>query len=259
MTEKFKNQIMNNKSIRFSLKNIILILYVLQSVSACSHFPQPQTMSSTGLREVYSQAIKDAEVAEFHEISRNLVAIIPSNDALRWKKDTGDVLVVTWTSWDGYDGHMGSSMELSREVWVTVVPEVKTFCREQRIMPTQGPLRLEQLLGLPPENGKTKFVEMWVSPSDLFRPSPDPEVSDHEAELDFPESDRFVTVSEEYQQWFYNLTQESYGADGYPWTRLGYTYDWGNPNNEIGVSEFVIRAGAKVIIHAVSNTFDYCQ
>ena len=27
----------------------------------------------------------------------------------------------------------------------------------------------------------------------------------------------------------------------YPWTRLGYTYDWGNPRNLVGLSEFVLR------------------
>ena len=250
---------MKKKSMRSFLQNIILTLCVLLVVSSSSHFGQTQAMSPTELREVYSQAIKDAEVAESHEIYRNLVAIVPSNNALRWQEDTGDVLVVTWTSWDGYDDLVGNSIELSREVWVTVVPEVKTFCREHGITPTQVPLRLEQLLGLPPGNGKTKFVEMWVSPKHLFRPSPDPEVSDHEAELDFPQSNEFVTVSEEYRQWFDNLKQESYGADGYPWTRLGYTYDWGNPNNEVGVSEFVIQAGAKVMIHAISDTMDYCQ
>jgi len=249
---------MSKRSIRFFLKNIILILCMLQTVSSCSHLPQTQTLSPTELRQVYSWAIKDAEVAESHEIYRSLVAIIPSNNALSWQKDTGSVLVVTWTSWDGYDDRVGSSEELQREVWVTVVPEVKTFCCKHRITPKQVSLRLEQLLGLPPENGKTKFVEMWVLPKDLFRPSPDPEVSDHEAELDFPESDRFVTVSKEYRQWFHNMKQKSYGADGYPWTRLGYTYDWGNPDHEIGLSEFVIRAGAKVTIHAISNTMDYC-
>jgi len=36
-------------------------------------------------------------------------------------------------------------------------------------------------------------------------------------------------------------------------------YDWGNPNNEVGVSEFVIQMGAKVTIHAISDTMDYCQ
>jgi len=242
--------------VRLSLKTIVLMLCVFQVVSACSH-PR-QTMSPTDLQHAYSQAIKDAEVAEYNEISRNLVAIVPANDALRWNRDTGEVLVVTWTSWNGYDDHVGSSMKLPREVWVTVVPEVKAFCHEKHITPTRVPLRLEQLLGLPPEAGKTKFVEMWVTPNDLFRPAPDPEVSDHEAELDFPVSHQFVTVSETYRQWFHDLKQKSYGADGYPWTRLGYTYDWGNPKSEIGASEFVIQAGVTVKIHSVSSTVSYC-
>jgi len=240
-----------------SHKRIILMLCVLLAVSTCSH--TPQTMSPADLRHAYSQAVKDAEIAEPDEISRNLVAIIPSNNTLQWNKNTGEILVVTWASWNGYDDHVGSHMKLSREVWVTVVPDVKAFCRERHITPKQAPLRLEQLLGLPPEAGKTKFVEMWASPDDLFRPAPDPEVSDHEAELVFPVSHQVVTVSDTHQQWFHDLKQKTYGADGYPWTRLGYTYDWGNPKSEIGLSEFVIRAGATVTIHAVSDTVNYCQ
>ena len=100
---------------------------------------------------------------------------------------------------------------------------------------------------------------MWVLPHDLFRPAPDPEISDHEAELDFPVSAKFVTVSEEYQTWFHHQMQYSYGSNGYPWTRLGYTYDWGNQTSEVGLSEFVIRAGATVSIHAVVGTLEYCQ
>ena len=216
-------------------------------------------MSSNDPQQAYSQAIRDAAVAEPDEISKNLVAIIPSNDALQWNRATGEVLVVTWTSWDGYDDHVGGSMPLAREVWITVVPEMVAFCREQQIEPSQVTLRLEQVLGLPPGNGKTKFVEMWVAPDDLFRPAPDPAISDHEAELDFPVSNRFVTISKDYQQWFNDLARTSYGANGYPWTRLGYTYDWGNPESEIGLSEFVIRSGAVVKIHSVTGTSDYCR
>ncbi len=102
-------------------------------------------------------------------------------------------------TWNGYDDNIGKPVDLSRPVWVTVVPEIQTFCRSQSIPAAHIPLRLEQLLGLPPGNGKTKFVEMWVSPKDLFRPSPDPEISDHEAELDFPESRRYVTVSQSHR------------------------------------------------------------
>ncbi len=248
---------MNIKSVESSIKITTLVLCGFLVLAACSHLPH--TMSPTELQHAYYQAIKDAEVAEYNEITRNLVAIVPSNDALRWDRDTGHVLVVTWTAWKGYDELVGSSMKLSREAWVTVVPELKTFCRGRHIQPKQVTLRLEQLLGLPPGSGKTKFVEMWVMPNDLFRPTPDPEVSDHEAELDFPVSQRFVTVSEAHRQWFLDLRQKSYGANGYPWTRLGYTYDWGNRKSEIGLSEFVIRAGALVKVHAVSKAANYCQ
>jgi len=47
-------------------------------------------------------------------------------------------------------------------------------------------------------------------------------------------------------------------AKGYPWTRLGYTYDWGNPDSEVGLSEFVITAGATIKIENVYETAAYC-
>jgi hypothetical protein len=160
-------------------------------------------------------------------------------------------------------------MVLPQELWVTTVPELRNFCKRAGLVPDNTTIRLEQLLGLPPGAGKTKFVELWVKPKDLFRPSPDPEISDHEAGLDFPVSDEFVKVDREYKRWFtcvgtntsskYCLKEKSYGKDGYPWTRLGYTYDWGNPDNEIGLSEFVVRKGATVEIQSVWPTLDYCR
>jgi hypothetical protein len=45
----------------------------------------------------------------------------------------------------------------------------------------------------------------------------------------------------------------------YPWTQLGYTYDWGNPESEVGLSEFVIRKGSTVVIKSVSNLDEYCR
>ncbi|MBK8453511.1 MAG: hypothetical protein WAQ53_14365 [Thiofilum sp.] len=55
------------------------------------------------------------------------------------------------------------------------------------------------------------------------------------------------------------LKDSSYGDKGYPWTRLGYTYDWGKPNNPIGFSEFVIDKGAKVEVKSVTTTAKYCN
>ncbi len=213
------------------------------------------------LTEMYAAAIRDAETAEPHEIRTDLTAVTPYTDHLIWEDQAGDsrVLMVTWTSWDGYDALVGGDTVLSREVWVTAAPEVQTFCATHWIRPDKLELRLEQLLGLPPDSGKDRFVELWVDPNDLFRPSPDPEISDHEAGLDLPVSDAFVIVDPNHVAWFDALLAGSYGEDGYPWTRLGYTYDWGNPCTEVGLSEFVIRSGATVGVRGVTGTWDYCM
>ena len=44
-----------------------------------------------------------------------------------------------------------------------------------------------------------------------------------------------------------------------PWTRLGYTYDWGNQASEVGLSEFVVWAKTTVKVESVTQNADYCQ
>ncbi len=98
---------------------------------------------------------------------------------------------------------------------------------------------------------------MWVSPDDLFRPCPDPEVIDGTCDLKFPSSS-YITIADEHIQWIEKLRGDSYGENGYPWTQLGYTYDWGNPKDHVGLSEFVIKAQSNVTIKGVSNVYEYC-
>jgi len=205
-----------------------------------------------GLQQAYLHAIEDARTAEEDEISSDLVAITGNNGHLL--RSNGRILVVTWTSWDGYLGHEGKAISTSVDVWVTVAPQLREFISNNGVSGAGCPLRIEQLIGLPPSNGKKWFVELWVKPENLFRPSPDPEITDGIAELDFPPN-----VSEDHIVWFNRLRETSYGEDGYPWTRLGYTYDWGSPDTEIGLSEFVIRTGSEVVVHSVLSTQEYCE
>ncbi|MEI6639717.1 MAG: hypothetical protein FDX02_05350 [Chlorobium sp.] len=240
----------------FQAKRLTLFLLLSCLFSACAL--QSPALYQADLQKAYHSAIFDAATADPAEISNTLVAIVPSNDNLVWKSrndaKNAMLLVVTWTNYDGYDNKIGQSVELSREIWVTTAPEVKNFCKK-----TNGnrALRLEQLLGLPANAGKTKFVEMWVKPGDLFRPSADPEISDSEAETEFRTANKFVMVSDDYAKWYNELKMKSYGSNGYPWTRLGYTYDWGDNRRHIGLSEFVIMPGATVEIHSISSTADY--
>ena len=220
--------------------------------------PDPATPEE--LQQAYRAAVADAAIAEPDEVCTELIAIVDGNAQLVWREQEGiaQVLVVTWTSWDGYDSQVGQTLETTRDTWVTAVPEVQNFCQANPAPAQRLTLRLEQLLGLPPDDGKTRFVEFWVSPDDLFRPSADPEITDHEAGPDYPAPSDLVTIAAAHVQWMESQSAASYGDNSYPWTRLGYTYDWGNPAGEVGLSEFVIRTGATVTVESVALNEVYC-
>ncbi len=211
------------------------------------------------LRKIYQQSVDDmAKERTYNEIFAGLIPVTEQNPALYWKGSAGSkkVLTLTWTDWDGYPQNEGREMTATRDIWVTLVPEIRDYCAAKK--PVDPVLDLEQRLGLPPESGKIYMVEIWADPNDMFRPSPDPEISDREAELSFPNS-RYITISEEYIDWFNTSQNTMYGVNGHPWTRLGYTYDWGSPDSPIGFSEYVIRKGAIIEIYQVKGNIEYCR
>lgn len=211
--------------------------------------PPPPT--PTADQEVYLAAVDDAAVPEDSEIVDTLVEITQDNPDLAWQNDR--VKMVTWTGWTGYDTLVGQETTLTREVWLTAAPFTQLFCKSLGLTGDDLDFRMEQLLGLPPNNGKTRFVSFYVSPADMFRPCKDPEITDNTCGLDFP-----VGTSQEHIDWVTNLQETSYGTGGYPWTQLGYTYDWYEDESDVGMSEFVVRAGATVKVDAVAVTKDFC-
>ena len=91
-----------------------------------------------------------------------------------------------------------------------------------------------------------------MSPQSLFRPTPDNEINDTSAQLAFPAS-----ATADYKTWFNSNIIYSYYPMKYPWTRLGYTYDWGNTQSHIGLSEFVIKQNSTVTVKSVTPTTEY--
>lgn len=236
------------------LSRCLAAVFLAVLAAGCSHWGDDDGSSSV-VQDPYRAAVADAAVATEGERCDKLVPIVEGNRALLWRTNAGEseVLMATWTSWNGYRSSVGQSVALTRDVWVTPAPLAQAFCQGSPLEGDALVLRLEQLLGLPAANGKTLFVEFWVHPADLFRPSPDPEITDTVADLDFPPG-----VDPAHRQWVENLTATSYGEGGYPWTRLGYTYDWGSTVSEVGLSEFVIRSGATASVEAAVDTFIYC-
>jgi hypothetical protein len=201
--------------------------------------------------DLYREAVADAVFADKDEIYDGLVAITRDNDNLEWHD--GMVLVVTFTRFpDSYPE--GENIQTWwGETWVTAVPELKTFYGGIAVAVDNPVLRIEQVLGLQKDSGNEWFAELWVNPDDLYRPCPDSEITDSVCGLTFPEN-----TAVEYIDWFNNQIIESYcNEQKYPWTRLGYTYDWCDLTYEIGLSEFIIRQGAKVLVERLERFEDY--
>ncbi|MEN0002916.1 MAG: hypothetical protein AAF798_02185 [Bacteroidota bacterium] len=231
------------------------LLLLTLCLFACS--PCKTLVVKKDLDVAYQASIRDAAQPETSKISDDLWSLSAENPDLI-QDDQGRVLVMTWTSWDGYKQSTGQPMTLSRDIWVTPAPQLQDFCTKLRLDSADMQLRLKQLLGLPPTGNKSYFAEMWVAPSDCFRPCPDPEVTDQMCSLAYPTSSR-GNVNPAHQQWIENLRAESYGPEGYPWTQLGYTYDWGNPKYHVGLSECVVPEGATVLVNEAFNIYDYCS
>ncbi len=186
----------------------------------------PRAVTEPDPAAQYRAAIADARTAEPSEIATTLTPLVPYNDALVWRAP----------------------------------PQVTTStCRASDRTDNALRLRLAQRLGLPPDADYDRFVELWVRPRDLVRPCPDPEVTDRECELRPPKPQTHVPVSDAHQDWFRELKATSYGPDGYPFTGLGYTYDWHPATDEVGPSEFVLRPGESGIVRATYSTAAYCD
>ncbi len=214
----------------------------------------PSLAPPPSLDERYHNAIEDAMITQESEVYSGLTPITLNNSNLIWRGegDNATVLVVTWTRHtESYP--VNDTLTTSwGETWVTVVPEIQAFFHDRVNADTNATVRAAELLGLPANTTNTAFVELWVHPQSLFRPSPDSEIDDTVASLSFPD-----TATSDYRAWFNGNIIYSYYPMKYPWTRLGYTYDWGNTQTHVGLSEFVLRANSTVTVQSVTPTAQY--
>lgn len=242
---------------------ILALLVWLLTLVACQTTQQLST-APTSTATLYQQAIQEAAYPTPAKVYDQLVAINENNDQLVWQTIQGKkyLLVVTWKrekdlKYYKNDPSTGVCNTGNFPIWITTAPQLlKRMKQEQAKNPNK---RLSQLLGLPPtaEETYTHFVEFWVQPKDLFRPCPDAEITDATCNLCFP-----VGTDSAHINWINELRASSYyGCElyqQYPWTQLGYTYDW-NPKNSshVGLSEFVIGAQKNVIVQQIYTTAEY--
>lgn len=251
-------------------KNHNLISMSLSSISCCmligcASVSTPQSKeqnfetSTNGLSNSpqYNQSVKDAKKVEVWEVSKGLSSVTVDNPDLKWKLIDGEkyILVSSWKAETNYYKPQQGSIFYNTgayPIWVTLAPQLKNICSKQEFSADVGlENRLIQILGLHPDSQYKSFVEFWVKPRDLFRPCPDAEITDNQCDLFFPRKTKPA-----HRKWIENQR----ATNDYPWTQLGYTYDWNkDAGAHIGLSEFVINQDADVVVAGITETKNYCS
>jgi hypothetical protein len=244
---------------------LVVLLFLSSSVGNGQTLQPGSALES--VLEAYQSAIRDAAVPKPEEVSATLTAIDRSNPGLVWDEHHSHILVVSWKSLDSfkrfYEKEKTTSRDEDNVTWVTVVPEVQGFCRDYLNLSRDAEavsLRLKQYLGLNPTWQYDVFVEMWVRPDDVFRPCPDPEITDSVCKLELSGRPPAVRHIKNYNAFYKSLYYKSFrSSSSAPWTGLGYTYDWGNPVEKRGASEFILVPKARYAIRQVVPTKEYCS
>jgi hypothetical protein len=242
-------------------------------------------------QDAYTRAVGQAMQPSASAVSHSLLPV----------RFGEEITVVTWTRHGSVPVFKDKDKEeerKKRDTWVTLAPSLKKFC--QGYVKSEGAnaakltRRLEQRLGLPPNSGYDTFVELTVKPqsiSDLFRPCNDPSPASnscspaivsacndknarpedclprrpHEIDDDITAiADAGKRLGIRNRYWFLNNYFGSFAQQKqFPWTSLGYTFDWalepgGEHFEQFGESEFVIPAGAPMQFVSATDTVAYC-
>jgi hypothetical protein len=222
----------------------------------------PMPVSGSTPQDVYAHAMyQSAQYEQRH--------VLPLFPAVADAQGMVTVVSVKTAAWPVRD------TTLQYEVWVTVVPEVRDSCNDWA--QDEQVMRLRQLLGLQPTYPAAWFIEMRVPADSIFRPAADPAINtatlcdtgtNPDCPLGFPNG-----VSARHVRWFADKMLATWklpngypasGGDdfnrlGYPWTRLGYTYNWHPGSPRYGASEYVVRPGTRAVVTSVQSVQDYCR
>ncbi|HVJ51214.1 MAG TPA: hypothetical protein VM689_02045 [Aliidongia sp.] len=218
---------------------------ILLALSGCAG----QSPANPDLRQLYESAIRDSAV----RTPQSSVALETIGS------DHPEVTVATFTEWGV------PATPLSRYTWVSLPQQLHALCRQK----PDTILAIQEILGLPPAPNPSQpghryqVITFKVPRESLFRPCPSgtdvgtPRCAiDQTAKLD-PETTRFLLD----QIWSSDqLSDRPAQIAGYPFTGMGWSYDWDPASpNHVGVSEYVIRPGAKISDPEIHEPAAFCN
>ena len=199
-------------------------------------------------REQYNAAREKAKNLGPEDI-QPLVTIGEGTDMASMSGDNTQVVLVAWHN-DGdrfKDGEI-THLKDGEVLWAFTDKEFLKWFRENHDKVDNWDIRLKQLLGKSPDTDNRYFTVFWVRVTDVFRPAFFPEINTDMMNTAFTNTLEEDTSENAmwFKNWFDKTNAIAYRKDGFPWTRLGYTYDWGNPDSKYGLSEFIVKEGAEI-------------
>lgn len=232
-------------------KNLKCTVTVKKDTSTTSTTETPSQTKTE--EELYKMAVKDAAFAEEDEI-KPLVSLTKDDELVTWD-DKGRVLLCTWHSYpDSYpEGETVTTKWGS--VWVYTDKEMASYAEE--LKNAKDPvMRLRQLISISPGKTHSTVTGMWVKPSDVIRPAYQTDATDGRMFTAFEDVEK---VDGQFKEWFDQNILNSYFYGEYPWTRLGYTYDWADNGKEYGLTEFLVKQNADVEVAFTETTDEFLQ
>lgn len=227
----------------------------------------------------YRQAIKVAAQPAGEPVVDNLVRITKSDPRVRWRIIDGRryVLVATVRRDPVTDVAPGQAFELRSPRWVIIPRQLRNRCARagcDTMKPKRLDLTFKQFIGVPPDGDYHVVNTFWARPRDMFRPCRQPSVRaascPRRAPGPLPAVNGVVIASFLREQAAYawrwprrwdaatavscaSAWPEPADCYGFPWTRLGYTYDWARDRNHVGLTEFVVTAGSRVYLQRIGS------
>lgn len=232
------------------LKNILLkaVVSVLLIVSFVSCTSVQETRS---LEELYDEAMLDALYATPDEI-RPLVVITPGSDMVSWNEKGDKILMISWNDKPELYEEKSTYKVEDDPIWTFTDKEILSWYDENEKEVESWPIRFKQLIGLPEDSEYTHFTAFWCDSDELLRPAYEPDITKQVKAEDLDGS-----KLGDLEAWFNKNIEYSYIDSSYPWTRLGYTYDWSGGDDAYGLTEFIILPGSEVEIEWTKSNEEF--
>ncbi len=236
---------------------LLVLCCVVSLLTGCLRFSHSVYTDYVAPTMQYQDAVEDSLTIEDYEI-QPLVSLKQGEPFVTYDA-SGRVLLLTVHSVPQvFVPHESAPLQLS--TWTFTDKEFMAWLRDHgmSIPLYDWPLRFNQLLGMPMSRQSTHVSALWVHPDDIIRPAYTTDIYSSKMGRSF--DDTYANHDPRYQEWFNgNIIASYFSGDSYPWTRIGYTYDWGNAHGEYGLSEFLVIKGAEVEVAYTLSIADFIE